>query len=151
MLLVIVIELTTEIEWGNVKKVHGWWSEEERVARWTKLEKGRELNLLIYSLVRSICCNMFVAAFKSVPAYYCACVPVRFTNKLHFLILLNCLFLLFQACNELGQNWFESGVSENAVSGHIQFLIPGETSCFAVSTGAKFLLLSPSFCCAKAF
>lgn len=35
------------------------------------------------------------------------------------------------ACNELGQNWFESGVSENAVSGHIQFLIPGETSCFA--------------------
>lgn len=37
------------------------------------------------------------------------------------------------ACNELGQNWFESGVSENAVSGHIQFIIPGETACFAVS------------------
>ncbi|KAK6165264.1 hypothetical protein SNE40_022221 [Patella caerulea] len=35
------------------------------------------------------------------------------------------------ACNELGQNWIESGVSENAVSGHIQFIIPGETSCFA--------------------
>lgn len=35
------------------------------------------------------------------------------------------------ACNELGQKWFESGVSENAVSGHIQFIIPGETSCFA--------------------
>ena len=35
------------------------------------------------------------------------------------------------ACNELGQLWFESGVSENAVSGHIQFLKPGETSCFA--------------------
>jgi len=25
-----------------------------------------------------------------------------------------------QACNELGQTWIESGVSENAVSGHIQ-------------------------------
>ena len=25
----------------------------------------------------------------------------------------------------------ESGVSENAVSGHIQFIIPGETACFA--------------------
>ena len=25
-----------------------------------------------------------------------------------------------QACNELGQIWMESGVSENAVSGHIQ-------------------------------
>lgn len=34
-------------------------------------------------------------------------------------------------CNDLGQNWFESGVSENAVSGHIQFIIPGETPCFA--------------------
>ena len=27
-------------------------------------------------------------------------------------------------------NWFESGVSENAVSGHIQFIKPGDTSCF---------------------
>lgn len=35
------------------------------------------------------------------------------------------------ACNELNQLWFESGVSENAVSGHIQFLRPGETACFA--------------------
>ncbi|ETN64030.1 ubiquitin-activating enzyme E1 [Anopheles darlingi] len=35
------------------------------------------------------------------------------------------------ACNELSQHWFESGVSENAVSGHIQFLRPGETACFA--------------------
>ncbi|XP_043917462.1 ubiquitin-like modifier-activating enzyme 5 [Protopterus annectens] len=35
------------------------------------------------------------------------------------------------ACNELGQVWMESGVSENAVSGHIQFIIPGETACFA--------------------
>lgn len=37
------------------------------------------------------------------------------------------------ACNELDQVWMESGVSENAVSGHIQLLIPGETACFAVS------------------
>lgn len=36
-----------------------------------------------------------------------------------------------QACNELGQIWMESGVSENAVSGHIQLIIPGETACFA--------------------
>ncbi|KAG7488504.1 hypothetical protein MATL_G00034710 [Megalops atlanticus] len=35
------------------------------------------------------------------------------------------------ACNELGQIWMESGVSENAVSGHIQLVIPGETACFA--------------------
>lgn len=35
------------------------------------------------------------------------------------------------ACNELNINWFESGVSENAVSGHIQLIKPGETGCFA--------------------
>uniref|UniRef100_A0A182RVW9 Ubiquitin-like modifier-activating enzyme 5 n=1 Tax=Anopheles funestus TaxID=62324 RepID=A0A182RVW9_ANOFN len=34
------------------------------------------------------------------------------------------------ACNELNIYWFESGVSENAVSGHIQFIRPGETACF---------------------
>lgn len=35
------------------------------------------------------------------------------------------------ACNEIEQNWIESGVSENAVSGHIQLIKPGETACFA--------------------
>ncbi|KAK2189410.1 hypothetical protein NP493_107g04027 [Ridgeia piscesae] len=34
-------------------------------------------------------------------------------------------------CNEICQTWFESGVSENAVSGHIQLVKPGETACFA--------------------
>ena len=33
-------------------------------------------------------------------------------------------------CNEHNQLWMESGVSENAMSGHIQFMIPGETACF---------------------
>lgn len=36
-----------------------------------------------------------------------------------------------QVCLELGQIWMESGVSEDAVSGHIQVVIPGETACFA--------------------
>ena len=35
-----------------------------------------------------------------------------------------------QACNELDMVWMESGVSEDAVSGHIQTLIPGRTACF---------------------
>eukprot|EP01025_Chloroclados_australasicus_P044121 TRINITY_DN47579_c0_g1_i2.p1 TRINITY_DN47579_c0_g1~~TRINITY_DN47579_c0_g1_i2.p1 ORF type:complete len:468 (+),score=73.48 TRINITY_DN47579_c0_g1_i2:104-1507(+) len=35
-----------------------------------------------------------------------------------------------QVCLELNQVWMESGVSEDAVSGHIQVLIPGETACF---------------------
>ncbi|CAG9759527.1 unnamed protein product [Ceutorhynchus assimilis] len=40
-------------------------------------------------------------------------------------------FAINTACNEYNLNWFESGVSENAVSGHIQFISPGETACFA--------------------
>lgn len=40
-------------------------------------------------------------------------------------------FAINTACNEFNLTWFESGVSENAVSGHIQFIIPGETACFA--------------------
>lgn len=35
-----------------------------------------------------------------------------------------------QACNESNLPWMESGVSETAVSGHIQFLLPGRTACF---------------------
>ncbi|KAK0425136.1 hypothetical protein QR680_009052 [Steinernema hermaphroditum] len=35
-----------------------------------------------------------------------------------------------KACNELNQVWMESGVSENAISGHIQYLEPGRTACF---------------------
>ncbi|OQR80606.1 ubiquitin activating enzyme, E1 family [Achlya hypogyna] len=34
------------------------------------------------------------------------------------------------ACNELDVVWMESGVSEDAVSGHIQTLLPGRTACF---------------------
>lgn len=35
-----------------------------------------------------------------------------------------------RACLEIGQDWMESGVSENAVSGHIQFISPGRSACF---------------------
>lgn len=36
-----------------------------------------------------------------------------------------------RACNEVNQIWMESGVSENAISGHIQLIRPGDTACFA--------------------
>lgn len=35
------------------------------------------------------------------------------------------------ACNELDQAWFESGVSEDAVSGHVQLIVPGRLACFS--------------------
>jgi len=35
-----------------------------------------------------------------------------------------------RVCNNLEQPWMESGVSENAVSGHIQLMLPGRTMCF---------------------
>ncbi len=34
----------------------------------------------------------------------------------------------------------ESGVSENAVSGHIQLIVPGKTACFAVCILENYLL-----------
>eukprot|EP01060_Flectonema_neradi_P003073 TRINITY_DN11926_c1_g1_i1.p1 TRINITY_DN11926_c1_g1~~TRINITY_DN11926_c1_g1_i1.p1 ORF type:complete len:376 (+),score=73.38 TRINITY_DN11926_c1_g1_i1:48-1130(+) len=50
---------------------------------------------------------------------------------------------LNQACLEANQVWMESGVSENAVSGHVQVLVPGSTPCYqcvpplVVATGEK--------------
>ena len=35
-----------------------------------------------------------------------------------------------RVCNQLDQPWMESGVAENAVSGHIQLMLPGRTMCF---------------------
>ena len=35
-----------------------------------------------------------------------------------------------RVCLELGLVWFESGVSETAISGHIQFVQPGVSPCF---------------------
>jgi len=37
---------------------------------------------------------------------------------------------LNQACCEADQIWMESGVSEDAVNGHIQMIEPGRTACF---------------------
>jgi len=34
----------------------------------------------------------------------------------------------------LDQVWYESGVSETAMSGHIQLMIPGETACFCCAS-----------------
>ena len=33
-------------------------------------------------------------------------------------------------CTHLNQVWMESGVSEDALSGHIQLMLPGRTACF---------------------
>lgn len=61
-----------------------------------------------------------------------------------------------KACNSLNQLWMESGVSENAMSGHIQFMIPGETACFACAPplvvaekGADFKMKREGVCAAS--
>eukprot|EP00735_Rhodelphis_limneticus_P011428 TRINITY_DN451_c0_g1::TRINITY_DN451_c0_g1_i1::g.2481::m.2481 TRINITY_DN451_c0_g1::TRINITY_DN451_c0_g1_i1::g.2481 ORF type:complete len:410 (-),score=92.58,sp/A7MAZ3/UBA5_BOVIN/59.59/2e-157,ThiF/PF00899.16/8.1e+02,ThiF/PF00899.16/2e-35,Saccharop_dh/PF03435.13/0.012,2-Hacid_dh_C/PF02826.14/0.029,NAD_binding_7/PF13241.1/0.14,FAD_binding_3/PF01494.14/0.082,Shikimate_DH/PF01488.15/0.32,Shikimate_DH/PF01488.15/1.8e+03,MoeZ_MoeB/PF05237.8/0.27 TRINITY_DN451_c0_g1_i1:28-1257(-) len=59
-----------------------------------------------------------------------------------------------KACNELHQHWMESGVSEDAVSGHIQNMIPGKLACFAcappliVATGVSEKTLKREGVCA---
>jgi ubiquitin-like modifier-activating enzyme 5 len=42
-----------------------------------------------------------------------------------------------QVCLEVGRRWLESGVSETAISGHIQNMVPGETACFEVNTAKE--------------
>lgn len=42
-------------------------------------------------------------------------------------------------CNKERQVWFESGVSEDALSCHYQILIPGETACFACMPPLAFV------------
>ncbi|XP_042472999.1 ubiquitin-like modifier-activating enzyme 5 isoform X1 [Zingiber officinale] len=64
-------------------------------------------------------------------------VSLRSKQKSRVDLVLSCVdnyearMVVNQACNELRQTWMESGVSEDAVSGHIQLLVPGETACFA--------------------
>ncbi|XP_042467827.1 ubiquitin-like modifier-activating enzyme 5 [Zingiber officinale] len=64
-------------------------------------------------------------------------VSLRSKQKSGVDLVLSCVdnyearMVVNQACNELRQTWMESGVSEDAVSGHIQLLVPGETACFA--------------------
>jgi ubiquitin-like modifier-activating enzyme 5 len=59
-----------------------------------------------------------------------------------------------KACCELDQPWMESGVSENAVAGHIQTLLPGRTACFEcappiiVTTGVSEKTLKRDGVCA---
>lgn len=50
-----------------------------------------------------------------------------------------------RACAELRQDWMESGVSENAVSGHIQFISPGKWACFEVLQRSSLWRLSSGF------
>lgn len=63
--------------------------------------------------------------------------PPNESNKTSVDLVLSCVdnfearMTINRACNEVNQVWMESGVSENAVSGHIQVIRPGESACFA--------------------
>ncbi len=58
-------------------------------------------------------------------------------------------------CNKNNVIWFESGVSESALSGHIQVLVPGETGCFgcasplAIAEGTQATIKREGVCAAS--
>ena len=61
-----------------------------------------------------------------------------------------------RACLETNQVWLESGVSETAMSGHIQFMNPGHSACFEcappaiiASNGDEKNILRPGVCAAS--
>lgn len=61
-----------------------------------------------------------------------------------------------RACNRIDMPWMESGVSEDAMHGHIQFMVPGRTACyecsppFAVASGTdESSILKEGVCAAS--
>jgi len=68
--------------------------------------------------------------------HFCKCITQGGLKGERIDLILSCVdnyearMTINMACNELDQAWMESGVSENAVSGHIQFVLPGRTACF---------------------
>jgi ubiquitin-like modifier-activating enzyme 5 len=43
----------------------------------------------------------------------------------------NARITINMVCNELRLTWFESGVSEDALSGHVQLIVPGVFACYS--------------------
>ena len=82
------------------------------------IKKLRTLTNFDFLKASSIPCGTLLAHTQPHKAKYCAPNQVLKMND----NLLQARMAINKACNELGQTWFESGVSENAVSGHIQFL-----------------------------
>lgn len=68
--------------------------------------------------------------------HFCKCITKGGLNGKRIDLILSCVdnyearMTINMACNELDQVWMESGVSEDACSGHIQFILPGRTACF---------------------
>lgn len=66
-------------------------------------------------------------------------------NNKHIDLVISCVdnyaarMTINSACNDTQQVWFESGVSEDALSCHYQILVPGETACFACIPPMAFL------------
>lgn len=97
------------------------------------MEEGKPVDLVL-SCVDNFEARMAinkVSALSNTGVCVCVCGTLAGCNP---------LLCGYQACNELGQIWMESGVSENAVSGHIQLIIPGETACFAVCPRGRNIL-----------
>ena len=98
-------------------------------------ERSGEIYGLLYRLTenveeaRDLTQETFLRAFQSI-------VHFRGESDLRTWIY---RIAINQACLELGLSWMESGVSENAVSGHIQFIVPGETACFQVGASHCFI------------
>ncbi|UJR31934.1 hypothetical protein I4U23_019407 [Adineta vaga] len=81
--------------------------------------------------------NMDITKIDNFPLFMDKIRTGNKDNSGHVDLVLSCVdnfgarMTINTACNELDQTWMESGVSENAVSGHIQLIAPGRTACFA--------------------
>ena len=107
---------------GQFRALHGH-DQHGRHWRWTdrpRAELRRQLPGAAASLTRPLCplCPLPIRALAIRSR------PDAATGRAQARMSINA------ACNELAQTWLESGVSEDAVSGHVQLLKPGELACF---------------------
>jgi ubiquitin-like modifier-activating enzyme 5 len=102
----------------------------------TKVDAAKETLLDINPDVEFECYSYDITTVENFEKLYDRIQHGSLDGKSNVNLVLSCVdnyearMSINQACNELNQPWMESGVSENAVSGHISFLLPGRTACF---------------------
>uniref|UniRef100_A0A0N4Z2B5 Ubiquitin-like modifier-activating enzyme 5 n=1 Tax=Parastrongyloides trichosuri TaxID=131310 RepID=A0A0N4Z2B5_PARTI len=101
----------------------------------SKVEAARDTLRYINPDVTIECFNMNITTMANFNTFV-NCINNGSLNGGKVDLVLSCVdnfearMTINSACNENNQIWMESGVSENAVSGHIQYIEPGRTACF---------------------
>jgi ubiquitin-like modifier-activating enzyme 5 len=102
----------------------------------TKVEAARQTLLDINPDVQILAFHQNICEVEYFDSFLDVIQTGGVDNQASVTLVLSCVdnyaarIAVNRACAMLNQLWMESGVSEDAMSGHIQFIVPGETACF---------------------